>query len=96
MAIAVLERISDTPWCRPQRPRRRGTCCVPVSKPPERPDHAIYSQDQQIQAGQIPSWDSPDILTNRDVPWTLHAETQVTVRNLSPQVAAVNALVPPI
>ncbi|TMI99382.1 MAG: hypothetical protein E6G97_22580 [Alphaproteobacteria bacterium] len=93
MAIALFERGSTVPWCRPFRPRPRGACCVTVSKPPERPDPAIYSQNQQIQAGQIPTWDSPDIVTNRFVPWTLHAETEVTVRNLSPLVAAVNTQV---
>src|SRR2546427_8184052 len=91
MAMAVLERIPDTPWCRPQRPGRRGACCVPVAKPPERPDPAIYSQDQQIQAGQSPSWDTPDILTNPDVPWTLHLATQAPVRYLSPHLAAADA-----
>ena len=64
-----------------------------MANPPERPDPATYSQDQQILLGQIPSWDSPDILTNNDVPWTLYPETQVTVRNLSPTVAAVNTQV---
>jgi hypothetical protein len=93
MAIAVFDRTSTAPWCRPRRPRQRGSCCVTVSKPPERPDPAIYSQDQQIQGGQIPTWDSPDIVTNTFVPWTLHPETDVTVRNLSPLVAAVNAQV---
>jgi len=93
MAIVLFERASMVPWCRPHRPRRRGACCVPVSKPPERPDPAIYSQDQQILGGQIPTWDSPDIVTNTFVPWTLHAETEVTIRNLSPQVAAVNTQV---
>src|SRR5689334_6103646 len=93
MAAAVIERISAASWCRPQRPKQRGACCLSVSTPPQRPDPAIYSQDEQIQAGQIPTWDSPDIVTNSDIPWALHPETRVTVRNLSPQVAAVNALV---
>lgn len=93
MATAVTVQPSWRPPCRPQRPRRPGDCCIAVSTPPERPDPAIYSQDQQIQGGQIPTWDSPDIITNTFVPWTLHPETEVTVRNLSPQVAAVNAQV---
>jgi hypothetical protein len=89
--MAVAER-SAIAWCRPTR-RQRNACCVTVSKPPERPDPAIYSQAQQIAAGQIPSWNSPDITTNFDIPWTLMPEVQVTVRNLSPNVSAVNAQV---
>lgn len=92
MVGTVLAR-SNGSWCRPVRPLARGGCCVDLAKPPERPDPALYSQDQQIALGQIPSWDSPDILTNNDVPWSLYLETEVTVRNLSPTVAAVNTQV---
>lgn len=89
--MAFVERTA-TAWCRPVR-RQRSACCVTVSKPPERPDPAIYSQAQQIAVGQIPTWNSPDITTNFDIPWTLMPEVQVTVRNLSPNVSAVNAQV---
>ena len=92
MVGSILQKSSGS-WCRPARPPARGGCCVTVANPPERPDPALYSQDEQISLGQIPSWDSPDILTNNDVPWALYPETQVTVRNLSPTVAAVNAQV---
>lgn len=90
---AILTARSSGSWCRPARPPPRGGCCVTLASPPERPDPAIYSQDEQLSLGQVPSWDSPDVLTNNDVPWTLYPETQVTVRNLSPTVAAVNAQV---
>ena len=89
----ILAARSSGSWCRPAPLPPRGGCCVTLANPPERPDPAIYSQDEQISLGQIPTWDSPDILTNNDVPWTLYPETQVTVRNLSPTVAAVNAQV---
>ncbi len=92
MAGTLSPRSSST-WCRPVRPPPRGGCCVDLADPPERPDPALYSQDQELALGQIPSWDSPDILTNNDVPWSLHPETEVTVRNLSPKVAAVNTQV---
>ncbi len=88
----VLERSSPVYWCRPTK-RQSGSCCVAVSTPPLRPDPAIYSQDQVMQQGGIPSWDSPDITTNNDIPWTLRPETVVTVRNLSPHVTAVNTQV---
>ncbi len=78
-------------WCRPAPPKRSGCCCIYVRTPPKRPDPAIYSQDEQLQFGQLPTWDSPDILTNHFVPWKLFAEVPVTVRNLSPLVNAVNA-----
>jgi hypothetical protein len=76
-------------WCRPTK-RQGSACCVAVSTPPARPDPATYSQAQVIQQGQVPSWDSPDITTNNDIPWTLRPETVVVVRNLSATVAAVN------
>lgn len=90
--MAFVAERTATAWCRPTR-WQRGSCCVAVSKPPERPDPAIYSQIQQIAIGQIPTWNSPDITTNFDIPWKLMPEVQVTVRNLSPNVSAVNAQV---
>lgn len=41
----------------------------------------------------MPTWDSPDIVTNFFVPWKLKTETEVTVRNLSPTASAVNTQV---
>jgi hypothetical protein len=66
---------------------------VAISNPPQRPDPATYSQLEQLQLGQVPNWDSPDILTNNRVPWKLLPDTQVTVRNLSPTVSAVGTQV---
>jgi hypothetical protein len=67
---------------------------VPVRNTPiERPDLAIYSQDEVVAGGGAPSWDSPDILTNHWAPFRLMEEARVTVRNLSPTTSAANALV---
>ncbi len=88
----VSQQRTATSWCRPV-PKRRGACCIRVDTPPQRPDPAIYSQDEQLALGQMPSWDSPDIVTNNDIPWTLRPETTVKVRNLSPTVTAVNTQV---
>ena len=86
---AVRERV---PWCKP-RHDRPATCCVRVSTPPDRPDLATYSQLEQISLGVAPSWNSPDITTDNDFPWTLLAQASVVVRNLSATASAVNALV---
>lgn len=88
----VLDRSSVISWCHPTR-HQRGDCCVTLADPPKRPDPAIYSQDQVMALGQIPTWNSPDITTNNDIPWTLLAEVGVVVRNLSPTVTAVNTQV---
>ena len=88
----VLERTSAGSWCR-AIPHRRGTCCVTLADPPRRPDPATYSQDQAMALGQVPTWNSPDITTNNDIPWALLPEVAVVVRNLSPTVTAVNAQV---
>ena len=92
MALDVAVLREPAAWCRP-RHDRPATCCVRVSTPPDRPDLATYSQAEQISLGSAPSWNSPDITTNNDVPWTLLAQAQVVVRNLSPTASAVNALV---
>ncbi|WP_315822603.1 hypothetical protein [Paraflavitalea speifideaquila] len=54
---------------------------------------AIYSQVEVLQGGGVPSWNSPDITTNNWGPFTLLPEAKVVVRNISPTVPAVNALV---
>jgi hypothetical protein len=61
--------------------------------PPDRPDLAIYSQDEQFASGAAPTWDNPDLLTNYWNPFKLLAEISVTVRNLSPTASAVNGQV---
>jgi hypothetical protein len=76
-------------WCQPTpRPIGRATCCVEIDKPPDCPDLAIYSQDEQFAAGNPPTWDNPDIVTN-----TITLDVKVTVRNLSTDTSAVNGLV---
>jgi hypothetical protein len=79
--------------CSPLHRDRRPACCIAISQPPERPDLATYSQDEQFALGLEPSWDSPDILTNSWSPWRLLPETSVRVRNLSPKASAVGLLV---
>jgi hypothetical protein len=73
---------------------RRTSCCLalPASRA-KRPDLAIYSQEEQIAKGAEPTWNNPDIITT-DFPYErLNDETQVTVRNLSPDIWAVGAQV---
>ena len=82
--------------CQPaQRRKRHPSCCLQLGTddPIERPDLAIYSQAEQMASGAVPHWDSPDILTNAWRPFRLQDEATVKVRNLSPTVSAVNALV---
>lgn len=76
----------------PERPER---CrCVDVRDTPvDTPDLAIYSQAEQIANGQIPNWDSPDIITNDWGPFRLRPEATVTIRNVSTTTSAANARV---
>ena len=67
--------------------------CVTVDPPIEKPDLAIYSQTEQLATGNVPTWDSPDIVTNDWGPFRLIDEPRVTIRNLSPTVPAINVLV---
>jgi hypothetical protein len=82
-------------FCYPKESTRRGRCCTYLSPdhPIERPDLAIYSQDEQLALGSLPSWDNPDITTNSWRPFTLFPSSKIIVRNLSPKVSAVNAFV---
>lgn len=80
--------------CRAPFPAKHGRCrCITFNKPIEKPDMAIYSQVEILQGGGIPTWNSPDIITNNWGPFTLMPEAKVIVRNVSPSVSAVNALV---
>ncbi len=80
--------------CRPGFPYRNGKCkCITRHEPIEKPDVAIYSQLEIMKGGGIPSWNSPDIITNNWGPFKLMAEAKVIVRNISTTVSAVNALV---
>jgi hypothetical protein len=78
-------------WCRPVQWRPdRGTCCVEIDTPPDRPDLAIYSQEEQFALGVKPTWNNPDIT----VPPKLNVrDLKVTIRNLSPSASAVNGVV---
>jgi hypothetical protein len=77
-----------------QRAFSTKSCCISTRDIPiEYPDLAIYSQEESLSQGIIPSWDSPDIITNNWGPFSLMQEATVKVRNLSPTVPAANALV---
>jgi len=69
------------------------SACYTPAKPPEKPDPAIYSQEEQLALGLEVAWDSPDITTNHFSPWRLFEEPEVKVRNLSPDTNAINVLV---
>jgi hypothetical protein len=72
---------------------RRPGCCLEIPEDRvRRPDLAIYSQQEVIARGGVPTWNSPDIITT-NFPYTrLNDETQVTVRNVS-DIVAVGAVV---
>ena len=77
-----------------RKPPRKDRCiCIHTDDPIEKPDLAIYSQVEQLNNGNVPNWDSPDIVTNFWKPFRLMDEAKVKVRNLSPTVPAINALV---
>jgi hypothetical protein len=81
--------------CGGNRKTRTPSGCnsIVTSDPVEKPDLAIYSQQEELSNGNIPNWDSPDIITNSWRPFRLRNEANVKVRNLSPNVPAINALV---
>ena len=81
--------------CRPRQRKPHRRCCARVDPehPIERPDLAIYSQDEQLSLGSVPSWDNPDMITNSWGPFRLNPESSVVVRNLSPTVSAANSVV---
>lgn len=88
-------RLSQSPkwsWCHPPSTSPgRDCCCIMVDgPPPNRPDLAIYSQDEQFVLGVAPTWDNPDIMTNQWNPFKLYSEISVTIKNRSPTVGAVN------
>jgi len=80
-------------WCRPLKRKERSCCCLAIENPPERPDPASYSQEEQFALGSIATWNSPDITTNNWSPFRLRLEAEVKVRNLSAIASAVNVLV---
>lgn len=74
-------------------PTKRKCNNIYVDDPVDKPDLAIYSQLELLSNGQIPSYDNPDIVTNSWRPFRLRQEASVKIRNLSPTVPAINALV---
>ncbi|MEL7424041.1 MAG: hypothetical protein AAFN81_13655 [Bacteroidota bacterium] len=80
--------------CPPAARKPSGRCGrMRPEKPPERPDPAIYSQQERFAGGLDFNWNSPDITTNNWSPWRLIPETSVEVTNLSTTVGAANVLV---
>jgi hypothetical protein len=95
-APAAVRRLAVRPCdCgRPPEPKPPKCRCIGVDDTPiDRPDLAIYSQDEQVANGALPAWDSPDIITNDWGPFRLRLEAEVTIRNLSATTAAANARV---
>jgi hypothetical protein len=90
--MARRTHVSRGTWCPPPRKDPgRHSCCMHVDgPPPDRPDLALYSQDEQFALGAAPTWDNPDMLTNFWNPFKLMPEISVTARNLSPTASAVN------
>jgi len=79
---------------RPSGPRPPRCRCINVQDTPiETPDLAIYSQAEQLANGGLPTWDSPDIITNDWGPFRLKLEAEVTIRNLSATTSAINTAV---
>ena len=79
--------------CIPFKRYGKSTCCVSLEKPPDKPDPAIYTQQEIISQGMMPTWNNPDIITNHWDPWTLDKIPTATVRNLSGTVGAINVQV---
>lgn len=81
--------------CGGNRKSRKPTGCksIVTNDPVEKPDLAIYSQEEALNNGTVPNWDSPDIVTNSWRPFRLRNEASVKVRNLSATVPAINTLV---
>ncbi len=92
MATRILEAQASRSWCQPLHRPGRPSCCVTTKTPPDRPDPATYSQDEQLSLGLVPTWNSPDITTNFYSPFTLFKEPEFKVRNLSATASAVNVL----
>lgn len=72
---------------------RSGCNNIIINTPIEKPDLATYSQLEQLQNGNVPTWNSPDISTNFLRPFSLMTEAKVIVRNISPTTSAINAMV---
>ena len=77
------------------RPRKRpGDYCLRITNiPNHRPDLAIYSQDEELSLGRVPTWNSPDITTNDWGPFRLMEAVEVRITNRSTRANAGNALI---
>jgi hypothetical protein len=90
----LSKKVNDKPrFCIQRKKKERSDCCVTLkNKPIEKPDLAIYSQVEQFALGNLPTWDSPDIVTNFLNPFKLLPEVPVKIRNLSPTASAINGI----
>ena len=81
--------------CGGVRTKRTGKGCNNIwpNTPVDTPDLAVYSQIEELQKGNIPSWDSPDMMTDDWRPFRLRQDALIKIRNLSDSVPAINALV---
>lgn len=96
--LAALASARSRPWgckCGGNSRKSNVSRCgnIDTSTPILKPDLAIYSQAEELQNGNIPSWDSPDIVTNNWRPFRLMPEARVKVRNISASVPAIQAQV---
>lgn len=94
--ITHISRASfDSCRCGGERKSSKKRRCknIVTNDPIEKPDLAIYSQQEELNNGNVPNWDSPDIITNQWRPFRLMEEAKVKIRNLSPTVPAINTLV---
>jgi hypothetical protein len=89
MGVRQFDPPSVPSLCRPRRQLGRQGCCLKTNTPVERPDPAVYSQQQQLGLGDQPTWNNPDITTNNFGPFALMTEAIMIVRNLAPAASAV-------
>lgn len=76
--------------CIPAKNYGKGDCCIAFKTPPNKPDPAIYCQQEIIRLGAQPTWNNPDIITNHWDPWSLDEVPTATVHNLSTTTPAIN------
>jgi hypothetical protein len=79
--------------CWPSRRTGGERCCVRLDTPIQRPDPAIYSQREFLEAGISPTWDNPNIVSCELPSNDLLPEVIVTVTNLSLDCPALGALI---
>lgn len=91
IARSTILRDACAPGDRQVRPA--DGCCLKPDLPIKRPDPAIYSQMEELAAGRVPDWNSPDITTNTWNNWHLLEEIIVRVSNRSTETSCANAVV---